>query len=97
MNSGKEKLSLELRRELEHIGLTRSEAEAVAARQIDDSVTNHPGESPLQHVVSVSGGWLVIRDMPNVDIGLFENREAAIEAARELAAASGGCVVVHED
>jgi hypothetical protein len=93
----KERLIAELRRELEHVGLSRSEAEAVAARQIGDSATDHPGASPLQHVVAVSGGWLVIRDVPNLDIGLFKERAVAVEAAHAFAAASGGRVVVHDE
>jgi hypothetical protein len=97
MTAEKQKLIAELRRELEHIGLTGAEAESVAARQILASTLDHPGETPLQHVVPVSGGWLVMRDLPNLDLGLFEKKDQAIAAAREIATASGARGVVHDD
>jgi hypothetical protein len=88
-------LEAELARQLEHLGVPGPEAERIARRQLAASAD--PSRPLQQHVVPVSRGWVVVRDLANIDIGLFDSKSEALAEARNLAAAAGNDVVVHDE
>jgi hypothetical protein len=90
----KRQLSTEFRRALERIGVPEAEAQQLARRNFES--TDAGTAEICQHVVPVSRGWLVIRDYPNQDIGLFTTKEDALLDAHALADASGLTVRVHD-
>lgn len=95
MPSSKQGLQEELRRELKNVGFDLERADEVARKQVQHDAD--ADEPPPQHVVPVDRGWVVVRNFANQDVGRFETREAAIEAAHNLARESGARVIVHDD
>ena len=82
-----------LRRTLEAHGVPADRARRLAEAQSTDANTESRRQ---QHVVPVATGWLVITGITLTDAEVFANREAAVERARQLAAAQGCRVIVHD-
>lgn len=87
----------QLKGELEAIGVPEHLASRRAARQLESVADEASGEAdavPPQLVVPVSRGWMVIRRFAATEAELFDDCNAAIARARELAAPAGGAVLL---